>query len=119
MRLILEFQPLLIAIEVLLVLTRGEAGEDTPQNIWIDEVVNDDVREWSCALVLRCQRATVLAAFLSIQSNIIAESGQVQHVALLQLSSAKPSAASLLPQLSKDASYDGTARLALGVSVGC
>ncbi|HMJ05691.1 MAG TPA: hypothetical protein VK474_05490, partial [Chthoniobacterales bacterium] len=73
--LVLELEPLLIAIEEGLVLPRRKVGEHRPQHFRIDEIVKDDVREGISVAILRPDRPAVLAAFVGIESNIVADSG--------------------------------------------
>src|SRR5581483_9083565 len=79
LRIELKLQALLIAIEKPLAVRGRELGKDPLQDRRIEEIVNDDVRERLRSLITWGQRPSQCAALFGIESEIVVDSGHVQH----------------------------------------
>jgi hypothetical protein len=82
MGLILKLKPLLITIKERLIFTRWEVGQDGPQNVRVDKIIDNDMRKRRCVSISLSQGVPQSPTFVSIKSDIIADFCEVEHHSL-------------------------------------
>jgi len=84
MRLELKLKPLLVAVEVPPILSCRKIIQDLPQDVSLEEIVDDNVGKGLRTAILLCKGTSEDATFVGIEGEIIANWLHVQHDAILQ-----------------------------------